>query len=378
MKVKCTGCGMMTHIDETKYEPGTEIYIPCPRCRAPIQVLIPGQKEQPSEDASSDKDDAVSTRKRKSERPAKKKNTDVEEQSEESVNSSTVANNAPDSSAKDDNITNSNKSTGKASGARSTSSKSNAKRKKRQKPANKEVIPQVVTPPNKGNRGCSCLLVLTIIAVITVGVIWLFRSCGSSDESHKQDSRYSDSSVVDTVAVEETVVDRPAYDSVETIEEAVDTVVGEDEATRVYLPPVSGYTSSEAYDVYQAYVSDERFGDSWATVDVVQNAIKNDKVKCFVKGEGDIEGYPLSIDAVCLKDGRIYGRYHNDYNGVKLDLNGVFDSNGDLIMKLGHKSETSFWVLENVGRNDDGSIQYRGTWGRNDKPTSLSIKERFQ
>ena len=149
--------------------------------------------------------------------------------------------------------------------------------------------------------------------------------------------------------------------------------VEESDIRRIYLPDVSKYTSSEAYEVYPAYVTEHRFGDSWATVDVVQDAVRNGVVECFVKGEGDIEGYPLSIDAVRLKDGRLYGRYRNDYNGVKLDINGAFDTNDDLVIRLGHKSEMSYWVLKFVGTCEDGSLQYKGTWGRKEKPTSLKI-----
>lgn len=408
MKVNCTYCHSKIEFDEKGYAPGETVTVECRRCGEEMNVTIPSQ------------DDGL--------RPELEKNDDIVNRASEPSNvesnpitwTSTNFSAGKVSEDTPQSILNENKDVSMLRNADSKISQQPEKIRKTNDAdvkvnenelngmdlkENIPVPPPIVSKPNspqpntlkekvdvvppvisdpvtaQGNSGCGTWFIILLVGVLIGVGIWMFRSCKDNKQVAEE---YAVNVVEEAPAevevieeVEDIVEDTAVLDTLVAVAaEVVEVPAAETEVKRIYLPTVSKYTSSEAYDVYPAYVTEEKFGDSWATVDVVQDAVRNGMVECFVRGEGDIEGYPLSIDAVRLKDGRFYGRYHNDYNGVKLDINGGFDSNDDLIIKLGHKSETSYWVLKFVGTCEDGSLQYSGTWGRKDKPTSLKISLR--
>ncbi|MDE6296808.1 MAG: hypothetical protein K2L89_03095, partial [Muribaculaceae bacterium] len=72
---------------------------------------------------------------------------------------------------------------------------------------------------------------------------------------------------------------------------------------------------------------------------------------------------------------RIYGRYHNS-NGTNLDMNGVQDASGNIIIKLAHGDYTSYWVLKPESRghySGSGTYSYNAEWGKSDKPSYVDI-----
>lgn len=400
MKVNCTYCHSKIEFDEKEYAPGDVVTVECRRCGEEMSVTIPPRDD----DAASEKaeENKVAVR-----RVAEEPNSETEEM----VQDKPVVPKPEGSAAIPPKPRKPRKAAGKketetslsVSNAEATKPKTpkpeatnpdvpipeasrpkkpRASRKPKEKTGNvPPVISKSAKPQSNGNGGCANWMILLVLAILAGLCVWLFRSCGGNKQASEADTigvvEEAPAEVEVIEEAEDIVEDTAVADTVAAVAaEVVEAPVAETEVKRIYLPAVSKYSSSEAYEVYPAYVTEEKFGDAWATVDVVQDAVRNGMVECFVRGEGDIEGYPLSIDAVRLKDGRLYGRYHNDYNGVKLDINGGFDSNDDLIIKLGHKSETSYWVLRFVGTCEDGSLQYRGTWGRKDKPTSLKISIR--
>ncbi len=154
---------------------------------------------------------------------------------------------------------------------------------------------------------------------------------------------------------------------------ASESVTKETTSTKVYIPSASGLTASEAYDLYSSYIPDERIGEKWQQSEVVRKAYMNGEVEARIEGYGTIDGYPYQIEGVKLKNGRLLGRYLNQTNGVKLDMNGAYDSQGNLVIRLGHKSETSYFVLI----YDDfyhGGDNYKGTWGKANKISYLRIR----
>ncbi len=413
MKVECSYCHSKIEFDDKEYSPGEVVTVECRRCGEEMTVTIPTHEDVTSK---KDKENVVVRR------TAMPKDSELDEfgnvhsdVSMEDVNVhkhsiSEESVGVPDTTIQNEIV----ESKDTLADGYNESANVKKRRKPRKAPVNKEFgtttqdtsiqdsskprkareqkskenvenVPPVsqipAQPQSSGNSGCvNWHILLVLIVLVGVG-IWIFRSCGEKKVEATENTVSVVEEAPDEVEVieetDEIVEDTAVFDTVVAVAaEVVEAPGVESEVERIYLPEVSKYTSSEAYHVYPAYVTEHRFGDSWATVDVVQDAIRNGMVECFVKGEGDIEGYPLSIDAVRLKDGRLFGRYRNDYNGVKLDINGAFDTNDDLVIKLGHKSEMSYWILKFVGTCEDGSLQYRGTWGRKDKPTSLIISVR--
>lgn len=94
----------------------------------------------------------------------------------------------------------------------------------------------------------------------------------------------------------------------------------------------------------------------------------------FIKGDGNIEGYPYDVDCLVLRNGQITGRYHNNYNGTKLDVNGYIDEyTGEIELRLGHGKSESEMTLEPVGERN-GIYNYKGYYhGSREKPTSISF-----
>lgn len=86
-------------------------------------------------------------------------------------------------------------------------------------------------------------------------------------------------------------------------------------------------------------------------------------------GSGTIDGYPYSVEFVRISVDRVTGRYHNEYNGINLDLNGYYSDDGVLHFKLGHKNETSYMILRPVR----GYNAYSGYWGKVKKPATLTL-----
>lgn len=86
-------------------------------------------------------------------------------------------------------------------------------------------------------------------------------------------------------------------------------------------------------------------------------------------GRGTIDGSPYSVEFVKVSGGRLTGRYHNEYNGINLDLNGYYAQDGVLHFKLGHKNETSYMIL----RPTRGHNSYTGYWGKSEKFATLTL-----
>lgn len=403
MKVNCSYCHSKIEFDEKEYAPGEEVTVECRRCGEEMTVTIPPRDGERAKE-NEEKNPVVVRRiveepSPELEQTIQEKSIVTEPEKVEEIHPKpkktrkTTANKTKEVSSLDTSAEPSKLQTPKPESPKQDLPTSvTAKPKKPRAPRKpKETLVNItperhasVKPKSNGNTVYVRVMYLYAFAIIGLPILvivctGLFRSCGSNNQAVVADSIYVKAEtpeIAKVVEIEaEVVEDSVALDSIEAeVAEIVEAPSEDSEVKRIYLPSVAKYTSSEAYDVYPAYISDEKFGDSWASVDVVQDALRKGNVECFIKGEGDIEGYALSIDAVRLKDGHLYGRYHNDYNGVKLDINGCFDSNDDLVIKLGHKSEMSYWILEFVGTCEDGRLQYRGTWGRKDKPTSLKIK----
>ncbi len=243
---------------------------------------------------------------------------------------------------------------------------------------------------DNGEKITSRLLYSIILVIIIIGVfIWTFRSCSNIPNSELvviRDTVYVSEDSISESRIAETTDQLILSDYSSTDNDSVDTdyVVAVDpvddpeefqEVTeKIFVPLAEYYNSSEAYEVYPSYITDEKIGEDWKSSNIVRNSVKAGEVNYYVSAFGDIEGYPLSFEAVRLKNNRLYGRYHNDYNGVKLDVNGIFDSDNNLVIKLGHKSETSYWVLMYCGTTDNGRYLYKGTWGKKNKSTSLRMR----
>ena len=428
MKVICSYCHSKIEFDEKEYTPGEKVSVECRRCGEETIVTIPPLD---GEEAKEDEEKNPVVVRRIVEAPSPEPEHSIQEKSvviepedvaevlpKPKKTRKTTTNKTKETSLSDSSAEPSTPKTPKSEPSTPKASKSDPSRPKTPKsepskpktpksestkqdfPTSENTKPKKPRTPRKpkestvgvppvrrapakpksnGNVGCANWLILLVMAILIGVCIWLFRSCESSNQAVAEDSIYVVAEAPEIAEVVETetevVEDTTVFDTV--VAEVAVTVEdpgSDSDVKRFHVPSVAKYTSSHAYVVYPPYISDEKFGDSWASVDIVQDALRKELVECFIKGEGDIDGYPLSIDAVRMKDGHIYGRYHNDYNGVKLDINGCFDSNDDLVIKLGHKSEMSYWILKFVGTCEDGSLQYRGTWGRNDKPTSLKIK----
>lgn len=142
---------------------------------------------------------------------------------------------------------------------------------------------------------------------------------------------------------------------------------------KIYVPSAANLVSSDAYEVYATIISDESMGDKWRNTDFIKNAYLDNMVARELSAMGNINGNSVRFDAVQLKNGTIYGRY-NHSNGTKLDVNGVEDADENLIIKLGHGSATSYWVLHKDYLEDTGNaVVYCGTWGRNNLNSDLKI-----
>lgn len=137
------------------------------------------------------------------------------------------------------------------------------------------------------------------------------------------------------------------------------------------FPDASDIESMQAYDIYPDYMTDEPIGDNWCSSNVVSFARNEGLINYYMSAKGEINGYEVGFEAILASDNRIYGRYMHS-NGTKLDVNGVIDSYGNLIIKLGHGSATSYWVLKNRSSSDN-CIGYDGTWGRKSLPSWLQI-----
>ena len=178
---------------------------------------------------------------------------------------------------------------------------------------------------------------------------------GADEIAQNADSAISPE--VDTIIIEE---DPLADEAVEIVE-------------RIQVPNASNLSSADAYEIYPDFISDESMGDNWRSTDFIKRVTNGNQVAKQLSATGTIKGNSIRFEAVQLKNGRIYGRY-NHSNGTKLDVNGVEDSDGNLIIKLGHGSAISYWVLHKNYHEDSGNvIVYSGSWGRNNADTDLRI-----
>ncbi len=137
------------------------------------------------------------------------------------------------------------------------------------------------------------------------------------------------------------------------------------------FPSASSLLSSDVYDNYSSYLTDETLGDDWTSNEVIRQAIEDNSIVFEIFATGSIKENPVKFYAVRLKDGRILGRYKHS-NGTKLDINGVEDCEGNMVLKLGHKSATSYWVLHKKYTEDGGKTTiYSGSWGKANSESNL-------
>lgn len=182
-------------------------------------------------------------------------------------------------------------------------------------------------------------------------------------------SQSNDYAYADTVAVEEVaevVEEVPVEDTV--------AVYTSTPVSKVYVPDASYTSSSEAYDSHASYLTDKTIGQDWGESDAVRSVINGGNYY-YMSGSGYISQSDIEFSAVKGPDNRIYGRYHNE-NGTNLDMNGVQDASGNLIIKLGHGAATSYWVLRPTGSSHNsgsGTYSYRGSWGKSDKDSGVDI-----
>ena len=89
--------------------------------------------------------------------------------------------------------------------------------------------------------------------------------------------------------------------------------------------------------------------------------------------DGQLDGDSFSALVLLDEDGKLYGRYRHR-NGTQLDFNGYLDSDGDLVLQLGHGSEESHAMLRSRGKRN-GHWNYSGSWGRRDLDMYMEFRE---
>lgn len=239
---------------------------------------------------------------------------------------------------------------------------------------------------------CAILLIIGLVSAVIILIVCSVRNKGQQSK-HEDERSTSNISVNDTKAYVETS-ESPDNDLI-TVTEVIDNSkeeIGKTEeseiiedsreieapkpteksVSKVYIPSASGLTSSKAYDLYSSYITDEKLGPDWENSEVVRRAKANGEILNKIIAYGTIDGHPFKIKGVELENGRYFGRYINDDNGINLDVNGALDSKGNLVLKLGHKSETSYFFLQYYGFNF-GEERYVGTWGKAEKSATLSV-----
>lgn len=92
-----------------------------------------------------------------------------------------------------------------------------------------------------------------------------------------------------------------------------------------------------------------------------------------LSGNGDIDGYPITLKCYLTPTGEIYGRYKNVTYNVNLDVNGYVDNYGGLHIQLGHNSETSHMEFDCTG-GGYGTYEFEGYWGNEAKHANLTLK----
>ncbi len=171
----------------------------------------------------------------------------------------------------------------------------------------------------------------------------------------------------DMVSEDDVYAVTPAED---TVVAAVETVEADSYGGSSDFPQATGVivsgTSEEAYNSYPTEVTDYSIGDNWGDSDAVLNARSRSGYKTFY-GSGTISNHAVQVYGVIDNNGHVLGRYYNE-NGIKLDMNGLIDYNKDMVIKLGHGSETSYWILMHQGNG-----RYVGTWGKKCKPSEVTF-----
>lgn len=166
-------------------------------------------------------------------------------------------------------------------------------------------------------------------------------------DSAVADSTTADVEVADSMAMAAPVAideDAPAA------EEAAAPVAAGDELASSSFPNVK-HGSDQAFEKY------------------VSSLDRNGVAYARRSGSGILDGSPYSVEFVIIPGERLTGRYHNEYNGLNLDLNGYYSDGGVLHFKLGHKNETSYMIL----RPTRGRNSYTGYWGKSKKPSTLTL-----
>lgn len=406
MKVECKYCRSRIEIDESAYNPGDTVVVECRRCGGENEIKIPEtQKREESVvikvKSTSDQNSVVEN--------AKEENTwktshETDNDNDKDTFKEETKYPIPTITLKEGKTTKVRRqSQKKKAETKKTvideevlvitppplkpdykrSKVKNTGEKKERKPIERQ--PAVYVQKKNHSQGIPTWVLLFIGVIIVGGVILMIRSCGSdnSSKSSAMDNNIEDVTVADSAVsigeVEPIYLRDTVYITDPEMEEGDDDNqemhdLAEQEFSQVYIPDATYNTSSDAYKIYPAYIPDEKIGEEWNSSAVIKRARSNGEIDYIVIGEGTIDGYPFSIKGVQLKNGRILGRYSNDYNGIKLDMNGAFDSNGNLIIRLGHKSETSYFVFDNLGYDNNGDCEYEGTWGKENRSATLTLR----
>ncbi|MDE5791770.1 MAG: hypothetical protein K2H96_11160 [Muribaculaceae bacterium] len=393
MKIRCRYCRKEIEIDEKDYAPGDVVSIECERCGEENEVTIPVREESSDKKRKETKAKVVRTAAVISEPseesiPIPPQENVLEESVEEKAAKERTQTRKRAASPKKatpspqkenpQRETKEQKEEVKLKADHKREGKTNSTGKTNRKPIERK--PPVYVEQRNHSSGVPTWILLLLGVIVIIGVIWGLRSCGSSgingDEVAVSDSVSYIEEITPTYIYTDTVaVEEVFEDSAETIET---NYAEEEDIPRISVPTASNYTASQAYEIYPQYIPDERLGDEWNESEAVQRAKANGEIECVVRGDGSIEDYSFSIVGVRLKNGRLLGRYTNNTNGVRLDMNGVFDSDDNLIIRLGHKSETSYFVFDNLGSNNDGTTDYEGSWGKADKWSNLNLRHIYR
>lgn len=389
MKIKCKVCRKETEINEFDYNPGEKVIVECNRCGNELEAIIPSREEIIPEIPKNEKSLPESLGPQST---LKSKPHPISKDDLKSVWNSTAVSGVNDNNEHPINAEK-KEPTKVSSSNLNTINQNNQHRGSSSKPYSKTSsqtsyndfnnINSIINKRSKDAASSSnkqWIYIILGLGIFFGAIIWIYKGVTGNNRNsiYASDSGpvYVDVAPVEVVDIEENGASyEESTDTV--VEEAVEVVeVPAEEIPPIYLPLIDNYNSSQAYEVYPSYLTDEKMGEDWISMNLIQNAIHDNNITYYASGEGDIEGYPVSMRVARLKDGRVYGRYHNDYNGVKLDVNGAFDAHNNLVIKLGHKSETSYWILHYKGIIEDGHEIYEGTWGKSNKPSNLRLNIR--
>ncbi len=361
MKIKCKVCRKETEINELDYNPGEKVIVECQRCGNELEAIIPERVEETVDSPVEKKQKNESIKETTSDTASSEQNSQHELNATSNTQSQTVA--PPKTAA-----------THKRVPPIPRTPKVGNAGQYNQVNLNNVDSWSDNTPASSNRKWAYIVLGLGVIIGI---VFWISNDDSDNNASNSNgstvESTYVEEVPVEKETVEEVVINQEPTDIAEETNENVEPI--SEDLPKVYLPIAENHNSSEAYDIYPSYLTDEKMGDDWRSTDLIQNAIKNNSVAFYADGEGDIDGSSVNLQIACLNDGRLYGRYAHS-NGIKLDVNGAFDSKNNLVIKLGHQSETSYWVFHYKGTTEDNILVYEGSWGKRNKPSNLRLRIR--